>query len=217
MKIVKRVGERLLPYWSAAELRPVLAFAGAGAALWAGSCELVRRGWNALGEHLNIWERLGALAFAGYVLAYTGLHAPRIAHFAIPIALLAWCVAALCVAPPTARDQLPEEDAKTGSDTTAEPRGEAWRAFVTHAIGDRQGVHLRDLLDGLHQTGHHPDWEVADVKRVCEAAGIPVRPRVRVRGMGVTVGVHRDDLPPLPEPSPESGGQEPPNSELHVA
>ncbi|MGW5123272.1 hypothetical protein ACWEQ7_04255 [Streptomyces sp. NPDC004069] len=98
----------------------------------------------------------------------------------------------------------PAADGHAGDPTEvpAGPLGEAWREFVVRSISDRQGVHLRDLLRTLHEMGHHPDWEVADVRRVCEAAGVPIRNRVRVRGLGVTVGVHRDDLCPLPSPPP---------------
>ncbi|MGW2938610.1 hypothetical protein ACWDA7_44165 [Streptomyces sp. NPDC001156] len=99
-----------------------------------------------------------------------------------------------------------------GSDSgPAATRGEAWRAFVVRSIGEHQGVHLRDLLGTLHEKGHHPDWEVPDVRRVCAAAGIPVRNRVRVRGKGVTVGVHRDDLKPLFEPSSRPPLRDTPN------
>lgn len=128
----------------------------------------------------------------------------------------AWCVAAWMHAPDAAKTDAPQSAEPDKTEPT-EPHGEAWRAFVVRAIGDRQGVHLRDLLDMLHQTGHHLDWEVADVRRVCEAAGIPVRNRVRVRGLGVTVGIHRNDLPSPSEPSPMRDGQDPTDSELHAA
>ncbi|MFF7142276.1 hypothetical protein ACFZB5_13640 [Streptomyces nodosus] len=111
----------------------------------------------------------------------------------------------------------PPADSSAGGPAAAPagPLGEAWWEFVIRSMGDRQGVHLRDLLRTLHGMGHHPDWEVADVRRVCEAAGVPVRGRVRVRGLGVTVGVHRDDLRPPSEPSPGRGHEEPPE-ELHL-
>jgi hypothetical protein len=207
-----------LPAWLAAEIRPVLAFTGAGYALWAGTCILVRRGWAQLGEHLSVWEQVGAVAFTGYVAVYGCAHAPGVARFAVPGAVVAWCVAAWWVAPPAAAPEPVPADKPAASSTEADPERarEAWHGFVVQAIGDRQGVHLRDLLDALQQTGHHPDWEVADVKRVCEAAGIPVRARVRVRGLGVTVGVHRDDLPAPSQPLPEGEPQDPSDPELHA-
>lgn len=206
-----------LPAWLTAEIRPVLAFTGAGRALWTGTCTLVRLGWAQLGDHLTVWERVGAVAFGGYVTVYGCQHAPDVAQFAVPGVVVAWCVAAWWVAPAPAVPELAadEEPAVVVPEVDPGRAREAWHAFVIEAIGDRQGVHLRDLLDTLQQTGHHPDWEVADVKRVCETAGIPVRARVRVRGLGVTVGVHRDDLPAPSEPLPDGEGQDPPDPELH--
>jgi hypothetical protein len=207
-----------LPAWLAAEIRPVLAFTGAGRAWWAGTCILVRRGWAQLGEHLTVWEQAGAVAFGGYVIVYGCGHAPHVAQFAVPGAVVAWCAAAWWAAPPTAAPEPEPADEPADPAPAADPERarEAWHAFVIEAIGDRQGVHLRDLLDTLQQTGHHPNWEVADVKRVCERAGIPVRARVRVRGLGVTVGVHRDDLPTPSQPLPDEAGQDPPEPELHA-
>jgi hypothetical protein len=63
------------------------------------------------------------------------------------------------------------------------------------------------MFDGLDVTGlkdHLERWE------------IPVRKRCRVRGLGVTVGIHRDDLPAPSRPSPGPEGQDPSDSELHA-
>lgn len=216
MKIVKKVGERILPSWLVAQVRPILVFAGTGAALWAGSCELVRRGWTALGERLDPWERLGALAIGGYVTVYACAHAPRVARFAVPVAVVAWCVAAWCVAPPAPveHEQLADEE-PAGRDPQEVYEGTL--EWIRRQIGDRQGVHLRDLLEHANAHGMLEGLDVSEFRAHLERRGIPVRNRVRVRGLGVTVGIHRDDLPPLPEPSPESGGQDPPNPELHAA
>ena len=70
MKIIKGVGERLLPSWLRAELRPVLAFAGAGTALWNGSIVLAARAWAYLRERLSLLESLGALAVGVYIAGY---------------------------------------------------------------------------------------------------------------------------------------------------
>lgn len=69
-------------------------------------------------------------------------------------------------------------------------------------LGTARGVHLATLANALvHRVGGA--WEVADVRALCEASGVPVRPTVRAPGRGPTVGVHRDDLKPLPQPLPE--------------
>lgn len=215
MKIVKRVGERLLPSWIRAEVRPVLVFTGAGSALWAGSVVLARRGWDELGEHLDWRERIGVLAFAGYVAAFGCWQAPHIARFAVPGAAVAWCLAAWWIAPP-ARLPEPVEDAPEGAET-GDPQDvyDATLAWIWERIGDTQGVHLRDLLTHAQAHGMFKGLEVTDLRAHLERWDIPVRKRVRVRGLGITVGIHRDDLPaPSPAPS-EPEGQEPPESELH--
>lgn len=193
MKIIKGVGERLLPLWLADELRPILAFTGAGAALWAGSCEIVRRGWNALGEHLNGWERIGALACTGYALTYACWHAPHIARFAVPFAGLAWCVAALCVSPPAIEETVQVQSA--ADDTPALALAEL-AAIVRRVAGPRQGAHLADLLSEPELAG----WTRPELKANAIHFGLPVEEfklilagRQRVRD-----GIRLRDLPPEP-------------------
>lgn len=215
MKIVKRAGERLLPPWIRHELRPVLAFTGVGAALYTGSTALAARGWLWLGERLSTWERLAAIGFGGYVAAYGCWHAPQVARFAVPGAVVAWCAAAWWMAPPadlpasvqTAVTEAPAADPQDVYEATLE--------WIRQRIGTAQGVHLRDLLAHAQAHGMFEDLDVTTLRAHLERRGFPVKDRVRVRGLGVTVGIHRDDLPPLPEPLPDRGGQEPPDSELH--
>lgn len=93
--------------------------------------------------------------------------------------------------------------------------------WVRQAVGDRQGVHLRDLLANGQQHGMFEGLDVPAFRALLEAAGIPVRKGVRVRGQGVTVGVHRDDLPapaeaPSGAPSP-ADRQAPEDPRLHAA
>lgn len=89
--------------------------------------------------------------------------------------------------------------------------------WVQRQIGNTQGVHLRDLLQHAQQHGMFEGLDVTTFRTHLERWGIPVRSRVRVRGKGVTVGIHRDDLSPSPTvPSPPTP-QDPPNSGLHPA
>ena len=215
MKIIKKVGERLLPSWLAAELRPILVFTGAGAALCAGSVVLAVRAWQWLTERLNFWEAVGALLTGAYLAGYGCLHAPHVARFAVPGALIAWCVAAWWTAPPAD----PVESAKEAEEEApTEGQQDVYAAtleWIWRQVGDRQGVHLRDLLEHAQAYGMFEGLDVSELRVHLERWGIPVRNRVRVRGLGVTVGVHRDDLPTPPEPLPDPDGQDPPNSELH--
>lgn len=215
MKIVYRVGEWLLPHWIRAELRSVLSFTGTGRALADGSRLLARRGWTMLGEHLDRWERYGAVAATGYAAGFACWHAPDVARFAIPGTVVAWCVAAWWMAPPVeaeapAETAVEEQPASSTHDVYA-----ATLDWIRQRIGDRQGVHLRDLLEHAQAHGMFEALDVTELRAHLERHGFPVRDRVRVRGLGVTVGVYRADLPPLPEPLPDPDGQDPPDSELH--
>ncbi|MEV5957277.1 hypothetical protein AB0M11_26510 [Streptomyces sp. NPDC051987] len=208
------MGEHLPP-WLTSEIRPVLAFTGAGRALAIGSHVLARRAWHTLGEHLSGLERLGALAGGGYVTVYCCAQAPHIAEFAAPGAVVAWCVAAWWVAPPA--PATPEQPAEEEPAVEQRPAPEDVRAatldWIRERIGDRQGVHLRDLLEHAQAHGMFEGLDVSGLRGHLERWQIPVRDRVRVRGLGVTVGVYRDDLPPFPD----RDSQDPPNPELHAA
>lgn len=72
-------------------------------------------------------------------------------------------------------------------------------ALAHHLLDGAPGVHLATLagaLGGGHTT--------ATVRALCAAHGIPVRPSVRDASRRVSPGVHRADLPPLPEPLPDA-------------
>ena len=184
MKIVKSAGE-----WARAELRPILTFTGAGAALIHGSADLIVSGWLWLGERLGWRERLGAIAAGGYLAVYSCAHAPHVARFVVPGAAVAWCVAAWWAA--AADTDEPPADEPAGPD----PQDVA--DLVRDLVGDDKGVLLTALCQPLHAA------DTRAVRELLAAAGVAVRPGVRTRG-GNGPGVHRDDLPPLPaDPSPD--------------
>lgn len=217
MKIITSVGERLLPHWLRDELKPVLAFAGAGTALWAGTCKLVTWCWAQLRERFDLRESIGAVAASIGIAGYSAWHAPHIAAFAIPAAVVAWCVAAWAVAPPPdVAPEAPVEAKEQPAANTPEDVHAATLDWIRRLIGDNQGVHLRDLLDHAQAHAMFTGLDVAALRAHLDRWGIPVRDSVRVRGLGVTVGIRKDDLPPLPEASPESGGQDPPETQLHA-
>jgi hypothetical protein len=197
MKIVKGVGERLLPRWLRAELRPVLAFTGAGAALCTGSVVLAGRGWGWLGERLDWRERIGALAVGGYLAVYGCAHAPHVARFAVPAAIVVWCAAAWWVAPPT-----PAADASEPLPTGAP---HAFQQWLLHLIGDRPGIHLRDLYPAMRQLPGHEGRDNAQLRAALRALDVPVRRSLRLGGVAGRSGVARADLEALPSPAGEFG------------
>lgn len=76
-------------------------------------------------------------------------------------------------------------------------------AYIRQVLDGAPAVHLTTLADHLHHTTGTA-WTGTQVRAACQEAGIPIRPKVRdLGGDRVSSGVHRDDLPPLPQPLPE--------------
>lgn len=104
-----------------------------------------------------------------------------------PLALV-WLIACWCVRPAT--------DAAEDDDPEADP--EAFLAGLHTLIGDQKGLHLAQIAAGLLGDETATDR----VRELCAAASVPINRGVRVKGRGVSTGVRRDALPPLPAPSP---------------
>ena len=170
-------------------------------------------GWRAA---LGPLARLAVLAVAAWILYSLVRALPWLMWILVAIGLrVAW----------RAGKQTPVagagEDSVRASERSPEETREAIHTWVRAAIGERQGVHLRDLLTNAQQHHMFEGLEMADFRTHLERWEVPVRKRVRVRGLGVTVGIHRDDLPAPAgtpsEPLPEDGTQEPPDPRLHAA
>ncbi|MET9012309.1 hypothetical protein ABZX74_15525 [Streptomyces olivaceoviridis] len=157
-------------------------------------------GWRAA---LGCWVRLAFLVFGLYLLWRVVRAVPALLWLLSGV----WTVAAWRAGRPAVEEPVepPVEE------PAAAPRGDVRAAtleWIWQQIGDRQGVHLRDLLAHAHVHGMFEGLEVAEFRGHLERWDIPVRARVRVRGQGVTVGIHRDDLQPLADPSPEAAPAE---------
>lgn len=212
MKITKDAGEHVSPAFPrriATEIRSVLAVSGTGTALWHGSLHLISRGWDLLGSHFSGWEKGAALAATGYVTVYATAQSPDIARFAVPIAVIVWCIAAWWVAPPAPRGTATDE-----STVTERPQEQddeltlgTLADVVRRVAENRQGAHLADLL----QQPEFQGWKQPDLKAAITRLGTPVEEfklilagRQRVRD-----GVRLRDLPAPaatdPAPAPSSG------------
>ncbi|MGY5048281.1 hypothetical protein ACWDE0_22015 [Streptomyces sp. 900105755] len=198
MKIIKKMGERLPP-WLTSEIRPVLAFTGAGRALAVGSHVLARRAWHALGEHLTGLERLGALGLGGYVTVYCCEQAPHVAEFAIPGAVVAWCLAAWWAAPPAAPEPAPAVETSGAPD--------AFVTWLLQLMGDRSGIHLRELYPAMRELPGHEGRNNAELRAALSTLGIPVTRSLRLGGVAGRSGVARASLEALPSPSGELRGE----------
>lgn len=126
----------------------------------------------------------------------------------------AWRTGKKAVPAPTG---MTTERAKKSSAASPDDVYAATLDWIWQMVGDRQGVHLRDLLANAQHHGMFTDLDLTRFKAVLEGRGIPVRKRVRVRGQGVTVGIHRDDLPAPPRTPSRDEGQGPADPRLHAA
>jgi hypothetical protein len=209
VKIVKEAGEQPtlgLHRRIVAELRPILAVRGAGASLYEGTRILIHRGWTLLGEHLDGWERYAALAFGGYVTVYGCMHAPHLARFAVPGAVIGWCAAAWWIAPPAV---VEEPDPEPAEPAVTDARQD-FTKWLLDLIGDRPGVHLRELYPAMRTLPGCEGHTDTQLRAALTMFGIPVHRSMRDGVTAGRTGVRKDDLTALPsldvQDSVETGG-----------
>lgn len=173
---------------------------GTGACAW---CARARRDdLTGLRAILGNLLRAGLLVLGAYTLARVVRAVPALMW----VLTAGWTIAAWRAGKaPTSTAVEPEEEAPPAR--TGNVR-EATLEWIWQRIGDRQGVHLRDLLAHARAHGMFEGLEVAELRAHLERWGIPVRSRCRVRGLGVTVGIHRDDLEAVAGPSPAAVAQD---------
>lgn len=180
----------------------------ARAAAW---CARGRRddltGWRAA---LGCWLRLALLALGGYLLWRLVRAVPNL----LWLLTGAWLAASWRAGRNTPASSA-DTPAAPPADHSPEDVRTATLEWIWQRIGEAQGVHLRDLLAHAHAHGMFEDLDVAALRTHLERWQIPVRARVRVRGQGVTVGIHRDDLHPPATASPSHPSQEQQETQLH--
>jgi hypothetical protein len=101
-------------------------------------------------------------------------------------------------------DEQPEEERPASAPEEVYAATLQW---VRGQVGDSNGIHLSDLLAHAHAHNLHTDLDVTAFRAVLERWGFPIRQQLKVGGKN-RPGIHRDDLPkqPLPTPSPEETG-----------
>jgi hypothetical protein len=169
---------------------------------------VILRGLAWAGEWRETLARWVLAAIAGS-LALTGaaLH-----PWLWPVFAIGWAVAAFAAAPELAPDEDEDQDDEPGpDDADDEPDDDAAEDVdqLRHAdaftelvrdLADGGNVHLISIRRQLALELPGTDWSGPAVTALCDAAGIRVRPGVRVPGAqpAVTTGIHRDDIPPPP-------------------
>jgi hypothetical protein len=176
-------------------------------------------GSKALGAWCWQHSALGTLAAAGTVAAlpvYEPASTLVIPAFAWGVA--AWAKGAPAADPEQAEDDPDEpgcdgpddeydadesDDEESGEKPAPRDPQEAMRDYVEHAVAanrhfrNRQGVHIRELLEGLQHHGSLTTWKTADFRRHLETLEIPVRDNLKIIIDGKETnrpGVHHDDL-----------------------
>lgn len=135
--------------------------------------------------------------------------------------VLVWLAAVLAFVPREFKDRAaaaierlgaghPEPDDPPAEKRPASTPEEVYAAtlqWVRGQVGDSNGIHLSDLLAHAHAHNLHTDLDVTAFRAVLERWGFPIRQQLKVGGKN-RPGIHRDDLPkqPLPTPSPEESG-----------
>lgn len=106
-----------------------------------------------------------------------------------------WFVCAAVWGGDVGEDEVVEEDA------ASRPSHDDVARVLHSLTGDANGVHLSAVAARL-------EIEQPVVRALLDEMEVRVRKSVKIKNVGVAVGVHRDDLPPLPSPTPSEEGQE---------
>ncbi|MFG3085112.1 hypothetical protein [Streptomyces parvulus] len=137
---------------------------------------------------LRLVDRFGwKVVFAAGVVAVYAVARYRAAFVWL---LAAWCAAAWMHAP--GQDAQPAEEA--GEQPPAEAPVDPLPGILWDLIGEAPGVHVKRIVEHLHETGGDPACQPADVRAALGRREIPLRASVRDAAGRVNQGVHRDDL-----------------------
>lgn len=107
---------------------------------------------------------------------------------------LMWLITAAWLRAAWRATRAPAEDVDEPlDDDTAGPDVTAVLALLAEVFGDADRVHLSTVLAHLQEQGHGAGWKVADLRTRLQSLGVPVQPKVKVRGVP-TRGIVRADL-----------------------
>ncbi|MFD8687828.1 hypothetical protein [Streptomyces sp. NPDC059651] len=135
--------------------------------------------------------RLVLLGAAGYGAWWLVRRWPVILGAAVPL----WCWAAIRALGTQDGEhrQAPDEPEPVAS-------RDAVILLLHEVLGDREAVHLSEVLQHLQAKGQGKGWKVQHLRARLEALQIPVELKVKVGRKGPTRGVLKANLPPLSRP-----------------
>lgn len=155
------------------------------------------RAWFTAGEYEHTGDRvkavLGRTAGGGTAVFFTG-------GILYALGPWGWATGGLLLALGVWLSGRPGEDSEEDEEITP-------AAFLelVHDVARGGNVHLSAIREQLAEEHPGTDWHGPATRALCDAAGIRVRDGVRVPGAqpAVTTGIHKADLPPLPQPLSE--------------
>lgn len=131
--------------------------------------------------------------------------------------VLVWLAAVLAFTPRESLDRITTAIERRSTPRPAPPvapapggEREAVRRLLLDVLGEAPGVHLNTVLAHLQKHGQWEGKTVTNMRVHLEALGVPVRPKVKVKGVP-TRGVLKADLQALP-PTKET----PPSPSIHL-
>lgn len=112
-------------------------------------------------------------------------------------AAVGWTWAAWRAGAPTQpATEAPEADGEDADELTGADRLPGFITALHELMDGQTGIHLAQIAAHLFGS----EDATAQVRTLAASAGIPITRGVRVKGRGVSTGIKKEDLPPLPSP-----------------
>ncbi|MCL7377460.1 hypothetical protein [Streptomyces sp. 35G-GA-8] len=152
---------------------------------------------------LGVWLRVLLALLGGYLLWRLIRAVPGLLWLIVPV----WCWSAVRAAPPDDDADGEKEEPKNAApgDPELPDARSVVVALLLEVCGDRDAVHLSEVLRHLQAQGQAKGQSVSDLKTRLEALDIPVALKVKAGGKSPTRGVRKSALLALsPQTAPEA-------------
>jgi hypothetical protein len=153
-------------------------------------------GWKAV---LGCIVRAGLLLLAAYLLARVVRALPALLWILTP----AWCITAYRAVPAETPGKAAPEPL---SSAPVDPR-RGLLLWLLQTIGDRPGIHLRDLYPAMRQLPGREHLDDPSLRAALDTHGVPVTRSLRVGGIAGRSGVRRADVQALLSPAESGPGE----------
>lgn len=146
--------------------------------------------------------RAGFLLLAAYLVARFVRALPAVLWLLVP----AWCIAAYQAAPAPAKE--PPKPAAEDAPEQAPPDPRiAFARWLLQTIGQRPGIHLRELYPAMRQLPGHEGLDDAALRGALRALGVPVTRSMRIGPVEGRSGVRLVDVLAILSPAESGPGE----------